>query len=259
MATASIVRRLCRPLCSAASTQQASGLSRLHSHPFSSDSESSDTSSIGNEKVQRLADDITGLTILEASWLSEILRKRLNIQKPAMGAMPMSFAMPAAAAPADAAEAPKEEKKEKTEFEVKLESFSAEGKIKVIKEIRAITSLGLKEAKELVRGLPAAWDPPAAAAALPMPAYPRPSPPSAASCLGLGVYLPCSSDGAKAAGGRWDTSAGAGGGPARKHALSCSASAVHFQYKIYAAAGHRLRRRMPLGRRACSLRLGSSS
>ena len=94
-----------------------------------------------------------GLTVLECSWLSEILRKKLNIQKPAFGAMPaMAFAAPAAgpasAAPAEAEK--KEEKKEKTEFDVKLESFSAEGKIKVIKEIRALTNLGLKEAKELV-------------------------------------------------------------------------------------------------------------
>jgi large subunit ribosomal protein L7/L12 len=154
MATSSIARRLCRPLQSLAScrTQQTSTLWHISSHPYSTEGESADTSSIGNEKVQRLADEITGLTVLEASWLSEILRKKLNIQKPAMGAMPMGFAMPAAAAAPAAgdAEAPKEEKKEKTEFDVKLESFSAEGKIKVIKEIRAITSLGLKEAKELV-------------------------------------------------------------------------------------------------------------
>lgn len=100
-----------------------------------------------------------GLTVLECSWLSEILRKKLNIQKPAFSAMPaMAFpgaapaAGPASAAPAEAEK--KEEKKEKTEFDVKLESFSAEGKIKVIKEIRALTNLGLKEAKELVEKAP---------------------------------------------------------------------------------------------------------
>lgn len=77
------------------------------------------------------------------------------MQKPAFGSMPimpMMGAMPAAAGGGDAAEPapPAEEKKEKTAFNVKLESFSPEGKIKVIKEIRAVTSLGLKEAKELV-------------------------------------------------------------------------------------------------------------
>mmetsp|Transcript_38217 Transcript_38217/g.85148 ORF Transcript_38217/g.85148 Transcript_38217/m.85148 type:complete len:200 (+) Transcript_38217:72-671(+) len=116
---------------------------------------------VGNERVQKLADEIVGLTVLEASWLSEILRKKLDIQKPAFGAMPMAMPMmgaalaaASAAAPAAAAPAAEEKKKEKTEFEVKLESFTADGKIKVIKEIRAITNLGLKEAKELVEKAP---------------------------------------------------------------------------------------------------------
>jgi len=120
--------------------------------------ESASTDSIGNENVQRLAKEIMGLTVLESSWLSEILRKRLNIAKPTFGGMPMMGAMsmmpaspvPVAAAAAAATEAAPVEKKEKTEFEVKLASFTPEGKIKVIKEIRAITGLGLKEAKELV-------------------------------------------------------------------------------------------------------------
>lgn len=119
-----------------------------------------DVSSIGNEKVQKLADEIVGLSVLECSWLSEILRKKLNMERPAFGGMPMMGAMPmmggapggAAPAAGAAGDAPAaEEKKEKTEFAVKLDAFSAEGKIKVIKEIRAITGLGLKEAKELVR------------------------------------------------------------------------------------------------------------
>ncbi len=120
-------------------------------HAYSAEAKPAE--SIGNEKVQRLASDIMNLTVLESSWLSEILRTKLNIQKPSFSGMPMMAASvaPAQAAPAQAPPPP--EKKEKTEFEVKLESFSAEGKIKVIKEIRAITSLGLKEAKELVRRL----------------------------------------------------------------------------------------------------------
>lgn len=72
----------------------------------------------------------------------------------------MGFAMPAAAgavaagAPAaDAGAASAEE--EKTDFTVKLSGFDASSKIKVIKEVRAITDLGLKEAKELVEGAPA--------------------------------------------------------------------------------------------------------
>jgi large subunit ribosomal protein L7/L12 len=105
------------------------------------------------QKIKQLATDIMGLSILECSQLSNILREKLGIPKgaAAMPMMAMPAAMPAAAGPAaaEAAEA-KEEKKEKTEFDVKLDSFTPEGKIKVIKEIRAITSLGLKEAKELV-------------------------------------------------------------------------------------------------------------
>ncbi|KAG2427990.1 hypothetical protein HXX76_011976 [Chlamydomonas incerta] len=113
---------------------------------------------VGSPKVQKLAEEIMGLTVLECSMLSEILRKKLGVQQPAfsMGAMPFAAAQAAPAAAPAAAAAPekKEEKKEKTEFDVKLEAFSAEGKIKVIKEIRALTNLGLKEAKELVEKAP---------------------------------------------------------------------------------------------------------
>lgn len=132
------------------------------SSPLSADQEAAkDTSQIGNEKVRSLAGEILKLTVLEASWLSEILRKDLNIQKPqgmSMGAvMPMMGMAPAPQASQAAAEeeAPKEEPKAKTSFTVKVESYGAENKIKVIKEVRAATSLGLKEAKELVEKVPA--------------------------------------------------------------------------------------------------------
>ena len=98
-------------------------------------SSSDDAPPEGNERVRKLAEEIMGLTVLEASWLTDILRKKLGMAKPAFGAMPMGMmaAAPAAAAAGAApAAAPAEEKKEKTEFDVKLESFSAEGKIKVI-------------------------------------------------------------------------------------------------------------------------------
>lgn len=124
-------------------------ISRAYSQPAQDDQDSEQVS----EKVQQLAKDIMGLSVLECSQLSNILREKLGIPRGAAMPMAMPMAMPqagaAAAGPSAAAE-PVEEKKEKTEFDVKLESFSAEGKIKVIKEIRAITNLGLKEAKELV-------------------------------------------------------------------------------------------------------------
>jgi ribosomal protein L7/L12 len=110
---------------------------------------------VGNEKVRALAEQILGLNMLEVSDLSEILKDRLGIQGmpttamfAAQGAAPAAAApaAPAAAAPAAAAPAA-----EKTEFDVKLESFDAANKIKIIKEVRAATGLGLKEAKDLVR------------------------------------------------------------------------------------------------------------
>lgn len=136
-----------------ASGCMATPMGHLHRRSFAADAEEEAKpawESLGNAKVQALAEEIVNLTVLESSWLSEILRKRLGIEKPAFGANMM--AMPAAAAPAAAApvaEAPVKVK-EKTEFEVKLSAFSPEGKIKVIKEVRAITGLGLKEAKDLV-------------------------------------------------------------------------------------------------------------
>ena len=100
-------------------------------------------------QVRRLAEEIMQLSLLEVSDLTEILQKRLNIQMPAMGAM---GAGPAAAAPAAAPAAePAAPEPAKTEFDVKLTGFEASSKVKIIKEVRTMTSLGLKEAKELVR------------------------------------------------------------------------------------------------------------
>ena len=105
-------------------------------------------------KISQLVDDISSLTLLEASELSEALKDKLGVSGAMM--MPAMGAMPAAAAPAAAAAAPAEEevKAEQTSFTVKLEGFDAASKIKVIKEVRAITGLGLKEAKDLVENSP---------------------------------------------------------------------------------------------------------
>ncbi|EIE21037.1 ClpS-like protein, partial [Coccomyxa subellipsoidea C-169] len=108
---------------------------------------------IDNPRINQLVEEICSMNLLEVSDLIEVLRKRLNITAPMGGGYPMGM-MPMAAGPAaPAAEAaPKEE--EKTEFDVKLTGFDAAAKIKVIKEVRAMTSLGLKEAKELVEKAP---------------------------------------------------------------------------------------------------------
>ncbi len=92
--------------------------------------------------LKKLAEEIVGLTLLEAAELKKILKDEYGIE-PAAGAVAMA-AGPASAAPAEAAE-------EQTEFDVILKAAGAQ-KINVIKEVRAITGLGLKEAKDSRRG-----------------------------------------------------------------------------------------------------------
>lgn len=120
--------------------------------PFSSGGEGEEQREITDPTVLALADQIVQLNLLQVSDLTEILKKKLGITAQPMMGMPMG-GFPGAAAPAAdaapaAAPAPVEEK---TEWSLKLDGFDAAAKIKVIKEIRAITGLGLKEAKELVR------------------------------------------------------------------------------------------------------------
>ena len=90
--------------------------------------------------LKKLAEDIVGLTLLEAQELKTILKDEYGIEPAAGGAVMV-------AAGGDAAGGAAEE--EKTEFDVVLKNAGA-SKINVIKEVRGITGLGLKEAKELV-------------------------------------------------------------------------------------------------------------
>jgi len=90
--------------------------------------------------LKKLAEEIVNLTLLEAQELKTILKDEYGIEPAAGGAVMM-------AGPAAGADAPVEE--EKTEFDVVLKNAGAQ-KINVIKEVRAITGLGLKEAKDLV-------------------------------------------------------------------------------------------------------------
>ena len=94
---------------------------------------------------EELIDSLANMTVLELSQLIKDLEEKFGVS----AAAPM--AMAAVAAPAAAAAAPAEE--EKTEFDVVLTVCGA-NKIQVIKEVRAITSLGLKEAKEAVENVP---------------------------------------------------------------------------------------------------------
>jgi large subunit ribosomal protein L7/L12 len=90
--------------------------------------------------LKKLAEEIVNLTLLQAQELKQILKDEYGIEPAAGGAVMMAAGPAAAAAPAE---------EEKTEFDVVLKNAGAQ-KINVIKEVRAITGLGLKEAKDLV-------------------------------------------------------------------------------------------------------------
>eukprot|EP00611_Tribonema_gayanum_P000661 TRINITY_DN10487_c0_g1_i1.p4 TRINITY_DN10487_c0_g1~~TRINITY_DN10487_c0_g1_i1.p4 ORF type:complete len:124 (-),score=39.53 TRINITY_DN10487_c0_g1_i1:55-426(-) len=91
--------------------------------------------------LNKIVEDLSALTVLEAAELSKLLEEKWGVS----AAAPVAVAA-AGAAPAAAAE-------EKTEFTVQL-TAAGDKKIEVIKEVRAITGLGLKEAKDLVEGAP---------------------------------------------------------------------------------------------------------
>jgi large subunit ribosomal protein L7/L12 len=96
--------------------------------------------------LQKLVDELSSLTVLEAAELSKLLEDKWGVS----AAAPVAVAAAAPAAGAAAAAAPAEEQ---TEFTVVL-AKAGEKKINVIKEVRTITGLGLKEAKDLVEGAP---------------------------------------------------------------------------------------------------------
>ncbi|KAL1537559.1 50S ribosomal protein L7/L12-like [Salvia divinorum] len=108
-------------------------------------------------RVWRLVDEMAGLTLAEAAELSLIMRRRLSMKEDVVvGVMkPGAGGVVGGGATKSAAAAKEEKKPEKTAFELKIESFDAASKLKVIKEIRSFTDLGLKEAKELVEKAPA--------------------------------------------------------------------------------------------------------
>lgn len=100
----------------------------------------------GKDKLQTIIQSIEGLTVLELAQLVKALEEKFGVSAQAAVAMPVAGGAAGAAAGAAPAE-------EKTSFQVVLTN-SGDKKIQVIKEIRAITNLGLKEAKDLVEGAP---------------------------------------------------------------------------------------------------------
>jgi large subunit ribosomal protein L7/L12 len=93
--------------------------------------------------LTKIVDQLSSLTVLEAAELAKLLEEKWGVSAAAPVAMMAAGGGGAAAAPVE----------EKTEFTVVLATIGAQ-KINVIKEVRAITSLGLKEAKDLVEGAP---------------------------------------------------------------------------------------------------------
>ncbi len=92
--------------------------------------------------LTKIVDDLSSLTLLEAAELTKMLEEKWGVSAAApmaMGAMPVTTA-------------PEEEEEEKTEFDVVLKEIGPK-KINVIKEVRALTGLGLKEAKDVVDNL----------------------------------------------------------------------------------------------------------
>ncbi len=93
--------------------------------------------------LNKIVEDLSSLTVLEAAELSKLLEEKWGV----------SAAAPVAVAAAPAAGGGETAAEEKTEFDIEL-SESGSNKIAVIKEVRTITGLGLKEAKDLVEGAP---------------------------------------------------------------------------------------------------------
>jgi large subunit ribosomal protein L7/L12 len=95
--------------------------------------------------LEKIVDELSSLTVLEAAELAKLLETKWGVSAAAAVAVAAAPGAAAAAAPVE----------EKTEFTVVLAAIG-DKKIEVIKEVRAITSLGLKEAKDLVEGAPKA-------------------------------------------------------------------------------------------------------
>jgi large subunit ribosomal protein L7/L12 len=102
-------------------------------------------------KVEEAFEIITGLSVLEAAELVKMMEDKLGISAAAPAGGMMMAAMPGVAAPAAADAEPEEEQ---TEFDVILEEVPGDKKIAILKIVREITGLGLKDAKEVVESAP---------------------------------------------------------------------------------------------------------
>ena len=139
-----------RALCLVAAASSVAGLVCPASMPLcQSRIAQSRVANVGmSAVVDEVMDKLKSMTLLEASELVKAIEETFDVDASAGGgAMMMAAPMAGGAAPAEAAE-------EKTEFDLILESFPADKKIAVLKIVRNLTGLGLKEAKEFVEGVP---------------------------------------------------------------------------------------------------------
>lgn len=116
---------------------------------------SAETKSVVDPKIKNIVDEISKLTLLETSSLISELKTQLNIPDIAFPAAGAVAAAPAGSAAAEEGAAQEEEKpEEKTIFAIKLESFEAKSKPKIIKEVKNLLGLSLVEAKKFVEAAP---------------------------------------------------------------------------------------------------------
>ncbi|GMI94110.1 hypothetical protein like AT4G37660 [Hibiscus trionum] len=104
------------------------------------------------QKLERIADELLDLTKLERCDYSILFRLKLGLNR--YGPSVSGVTSPGASAPGAGSGAAETKAAEKTAFDIKLEKFDAAAKIKIIKEVRSFTDLGLKEAKDLVEKVP---------------------------------------------------------------------------------------------------------
>jgi large subunit ribosomal protein L7/L12 len=99
-----------------------------------------------SEKIDKIIEELKSLTLLEASQLVKEIEETFGVDASSSGGMMMVGSMPGAAGEAAA--------EEKTEFDIILEDVPADKKIAILKVVRSVTGLGLKEAKDLVESAP---------------------------------------------------------------------------------------------------------
>jgi large subunit ribosomal protein L7/L12 len=107
-------------------------------------------------KTDEILEQLKSLSLLEASELVKQIEEAFGVDASAPAGGGMMMMAPGMGAPGGAAAAPAEEEEEKTEFDVVLEEVPADKKIAILKAVRELTGLGLKEAKELVESVPKA-------------------------------------------------------------------------------------------------------